>query len=83
MKRTLLNLHMPDGAIHYKLYLLKLRMAVENFVSVGGYLCVSECIFFYVYPRTCYPRQLVLSQWAGGSTIFRKAYAHTVCNVTQ
>ena len=33
MKRTLLNLHMPDGAIYYKLYLLKLRMAVENFVS--------------------------------------------------
>ena len=24
------NLHMPDGAIHYKLYLLKLTMAVDN-----------------------------------------------------
>ena len=33
MKSTMLNLHMPDGAIHYKLYLIKLRMAVENFVS--------------------------------------------------
>ena len=26
---------------------------------------------------------LVLSQSAGGSTIFRKPYARTVCNVTQ
>ena len=26
------NLHMRDGAIHYKLYLLKLRMAVDNIV---------------------------------------------------
>ena len=23
---------MPDGAIHYKLYLLKLTMAIDNFV---------------------------------------------------
>ena len=27
------RLHMRDGAIHYKLYLLKLTMAVDNIVS--------------------------------------------------
>ena len=33
MKSTVLNLHMPNGAIHYKLYFIKLRMAVEIFLS--------------------------------------------------
>ena len=48
---------MPDGAIHYKFDLLKLTMAVDNFVPMiirnilmfghqplVVYLCVSECI---------------------------------------
>ena len=47
---------MPDGAIHYKFYLLKLTMAVDNFVfriitgALGG-LFVRVSV--YVCPRTC------------------------------
>ena len=32
MKRSLVKLYMRDGSIHYKLYLLKLTMAVDNVV---------------------------------------------------
>ena len=46
------------------------------------YLCVSECICVTADMLST-GWQLVLSQSAGGSTIFRKPYANTVCNVTQ
>ena len=46
------------------------------------YLRVSECICVSAYMLST-GWQLVLSQSAGGSTIFRKPYARTVCNVTQ
>ena len=46
------------------------------------YLCVSECICVSADMLST-GWQLVISQSAGGSTIFRKPYARTVCNVTQ
>ena len=53
---------MPDGAIHYKLYLLKLTMAVDNFV----FRILKEhfnvhinllCRCFYTIPSNGYLRQ--------------------------
>ena len=46
------------------------------------YLCVRECICVSADMLST-GWQLVSSQSAGGSTIFRKPYARTVCNVTQ
>ena len=40
------------------------------------YLCVSECVYADMLSTGW---QLVLSQSAGGSTIFRKPYARMSC----
>ena len=51
--------------------------------DVGGlFVCVCECICVSADMLST-GWQLVLSQSAGGSTIFRKPYARTVCNGTQ
>ena len=61
---------MPDGAIHYKLYLLKLTMAVDNFVfriiktSILMFISISYvCVF--VYSRTPLIRPPSESHWCG------------------
>ena len=47
------RLHTRDGVIHYKLYLLKLTMAVDNTVFMivkGAYQCSYKslvCVFLY------------------------------------
>ena len=55
------NLPKRDGAIHYKLYLLKLTMAVDNFVFKiinGAFECSYESIMYvFLYNTIKWPYQ--------------------------
>ena len=66
------NLHMRDGAIHYKLYLLKLTMAVATIVFriIKGALCVLYNTIKWSYQPKHSPSLFLCSMNKNNACIF-------------